>query len=337
LTPGRIFDASEGRVGSSILQIRSSRASAPARSSGPDPWHDQHFAYPTRATRRAQAACCSLQIWMDAASGAPALALAGDANSSSIADRVGSQKTPQAFSFPGTLSPTVVLDCLADGILVTDIGDESRGPEIVYANPAVCEITGYSADELVGQSPKMLQGPDTDPAVMRQLRRDLDSGLFFNGQTINYRKDGTPFTMEWSISTLAGESGHPEYFVAVQRDVTLPARRLLKAEHAARTDPLTGLPNRSHIDDVLDRGGWLNARAGAAVVVDTTSRRSMTLTVMSSATRSCARSQGASPLPCATENSWPVGGVRSSASCPTAAEGGKLDLTPRLPVHAPTP
>jgi PAS domain S-box-containing protein len=93
--------------------------------------------------------------------------------------------TPQALSFPGALSSTEVLDCLADGILVTDIGDESRGPEIVYANPAVCEITGYSADELVGQSPKMLQGPDTDPAVMSQVRHDLDSGHFFNGQTIN--------------------------------------------------------------------------------------------------------------------------------------------------------
>jgi predicted signal transduction protein with EAL and GGDEF domain len=150
---------------------------------------------------------------------------------------------------------------------------------------------------------------------MRQLRHDLDSGQFFNGQTINYRKDGTPFTMEWSISALVGESGRPEYFVAVQRDVTLPARRLLKAEHAARTDALTGLPNRSHIDDVLDGGGWLNARAGAAVVVDIDNFKAINDThghVI--ATRSCERSQGASPPPSATEKSWPVGGVRSSAS-----------------------
>jgi diguanylate cyclase (GGDEF)-like protein/PAS domain S-box-containing protein len=176
--------------------------------------------------------------------------------------------TSSAVPFPGLFSSKQVLDCLADGILVTDIGSESKAPEIVYANPAVCEITGYSADELLGQSPKMFQGPDTDPTVMHQLRRDLDGGRPFNGQTINYRKDGTPFTMEWSISTLIGESGDPEYFMAVQRDVTLPSRRLLEAEHAARTDGLTGLPNRSHIDDILDGGGWLNARAGAAVVVD---------------------------------------------------------------------
>jgi diguanylate cyclase (GGDEF)-like protein/PAS domain S-box-containing protein len=176
--------------------------------------------------------------------------------------------TFEGCSFPGLFSSTAVLDCLADGILVTDVGSESVGPRVVYANPAVCEITGYSAEELMGQSPKMLQGPDTDPAVMRQLRHDVDSGRFFNGQTINYRKDGTSFTMEWSISPLVGESGRPEYFVAVQRDATLPARRLLKAEHDARTDVLTGLPNRSHIDDVLEGGGWLNARAGAAIVVD---------------------------------------------------------------------
>jgi diguanylate cyclase (GGDEF)-like protein/PAS domain S-box-containing protein len=180
----------------------------------------------------------------------------------------GSQVPSQAVSFPGVFSSTVVLDCLADGILVTDIGDESRGPEIVYANPAVCEITGYSVDELVGRSPKILQGPETDRAVMRQVRHDLDNGLFFTGQTINYRKDGIPFIMEWSISALVGQSGRTEYFVAVQRDITLPARRLLKAEHAARTDALTGLPNRFHIDDVLTGGGWLNARLGAAVLVD---------------------------------------------------------------------
>jgi diguanylate cyclase (GGDEF)-like protein/PAS domain S-box-containing protein len=165
-------------------------------------------------------------------------------------------------------SPIQVLDCLADGIIVTDTGDGTDGPRIVYANPAACEITGYSADELIGHSPKMLQGPETDPAVMLRLRQDLDHGRPFSGQTVNYRRDGTAFIMEWSTSALTVGDGPPEYFLAVQRDVTMPARRLLKAEHAARTDQLTGLPNRSHIDDILAGGGWLNARVGAAVVAD---------------------------------------------------------------------
>jgi diguanylate cyclase (GGDEF)-like protein len=74
--------------------------------------------------------------------------------------------------------------------------------------------------------------------------------------------------MEWSISTLHGPDGAPAFHIAVQRDATLPARRLLEAEHDARTDPLTGLPNRAHIDDVLSGGGWLDARARSTVVVD---------------------------------------------------------------------
>lgn len=180
----------------------------------------------------------------------------------------GTATSPQGHYLPSSgFPPSPVLDCLADGILATNAarGSEQR---IVYANQAVCEITGYDPDELLGNSPKMLQGPETDPAVMQRLRRDLESGAGFNGQTVNYRKNGEPFVMEWSISTLVDASGNPAFHVAVQRDATLPARRLLQAERKARTDPLTGLPNRTHIDDVLSDGGWLTTRARSAVVAD---------------------------------------------------------------------
>ena len=160
--------------------------------------------------------------------------------------------------------PAAALDGLADGIIVT--GPE--GPVIVYVNRAACDITGYEPGELIGRSPKLLQGPDTDPAVMRHLSADLAAGRTFNGQTVNYRKDGTPFVMEWSIATLLDDDDRPAFFVAVQRDATLPSRRLLAAEREARTDPLTGLPNRTHIDDILDGGGWLRTRAHSAIVID---------------------------------------------------------------------
>jgi diguanylate cyclase (GGDEF)-like protein/PAS domain S-box-containing protein len=153
-----------------------------------------------------------------------------------------------------------VLDCLADGVIATDAVERL----IVYANDAACEITGYSREELLGCSPGLLQGPATDTALVRRLREDLAAGRSFNGQTTNYRKDGTPFTMEWSISSLAGPGGH----VAVQRDATLPARRLLDAEREAHTDALTGLPNRTHLDRVMEGGTWFSTRARSALVVD---------------------------------------------------------------------
>lgn len=161
-----------------------------------------------------------------------------------------------------------VLDCLADGVIATDARAGAGAATIVYVNRTACEITGYEPNELLGRSPKLLQGPDTDRAVMDRLREDLDAGRPFNGQTVNYRKDGTPFVMEWSISVVRGADGEAEFFVAVQRDATLPARRLLAVEHEARTDALTGLPNRSHIENVLDGGGWLTTRVRSAVVVD---------------------------------------------------------------------
>jgi len=170
-----------------------------------------------------------------------------------------------AVAFPGR----AVLDHLTDGVLATDCDlEQPGGPRIVYANRAFGEITGYDPDELIGKSPGILQGPDTDPGVMAHLGADLRNGLPFAGQTINYRKDGTAFMMEWSISAVPAPDGSPGWFVALQRDATLPARRLLDAERAARIDALTGLPNRRHCDDVLADGAWLSSRTRAALVID---------------------------------------------------------------------
>jgi diguanylate cyclase (GGDEF)-like protein/PAS domain S-box-containing protein len=168
-----------------------------------------------------------------------------------------------------TFVSTPVLDHLADGILVTDVDlDAEGGPRVVYVNDALCEITGYDRNELIGASPAILQGPATDPAVLSRLRDDLTAGRSFAGQTINYRKDGTPFMMEWSIAVIPAEDGSPRWFAAVQRDATLPARRLLAAEHDARIDALTGLPNRRHCDEILAGGAWLSSRARTALIID---------------------------------------------------------------------
>jgi len=100
-----------------------------------------------------------------------------------------------------------------DSVMVTEATPKIP---IVYVNEAFTQLTGYSSEEVLGKSPSLLQGTDTDPAVLDQLRKGLDAGRNFEGTAINYRKDGTPFTMHWRVAPVVlGDKVH--YFIAVQR------------------------------------------------------------------------------------------------------------------------
>lgn len=107
-----------------------------------------------------------------------------------------------------------------DGILITTTELDEPGPEIVYVNPAFENITGYSEKELIGKTPRILQGPKTDKNTLKQLRHALENGRPWNGEAINYRKDGTEFYMQWSIDAIRNEAGEITNWTAVLRDVT---------------------------------------------------------------------------------------------------------------------
>lgn len=104
-----------------------------------------------------------------------------------------------------------------NGIMITEAGP---GYPIRYANPAFCEMTGYSPDEVIGKSPTMLQGQKTDPEVLDRLRREVAAGEIFHGQAINYRKDGSEFMMEWKIVPIRNAADQITHYLAIQRDVT---------------------------------------------------------------------------------------------------------------------
>lgn len=85
------------------------------------------------------------------------------------------------------------------GVLITGPSLSPPGPEIQYVNPAMTEITGYSEEELLGSTPKMLQGPETSREVLDRLKRCLSAGEPVTDETVNYRKDGTPYYVRWRI------------------------------------------------------------------------------------------------------------------------------------------
>ena len=94
------------------------------------------------------------------------------------------------------------------------------GPKIIYVNPAFTKITGYSADEVIGKTPRILQGEKTNRATLKQLRQALDNWESIDVELINYRKDGTEFWLEMTIIPVADSTGYYTHWLAIQRDVT---------------------------------------------------------------------------------------------------------------------
>ncbi|TGL74502.1 PAS domain-containing protein [Leptospira yasudae] len=125
----------------------------------------------------------------------------------------------------------ILVNQISDSLLVTDAELEVPGPKIIFANPAFCKMTGYQPEELIGQSPRILQGPLTNRKTMIDLKRSLSQGRDFSGEAVNYKKDGSPYNVEWRISAIRDSTGKILYFISIQRDITEKVR---KGESATR-------------------------------------------------------------------------------------------------------
>jgi PAS domain S-box-containing protein len=101
-----------------------------------------------------------------------------------------------------------------DSILITDA--TARG-KITYANKAFKKLTGYDQSEVIGKTPRILQGKGTDKKVLDRLSVALKSGKKFEGKAINYKKDGTPFIMYWRVVPIK-VGRKVEAWLAIQRE-----------------------------------------------------------------------------------------------------------------------
>ena len=111
-----------------------------------------------------------------------------------------------------------------EAVLITSARLDPPGPEILFVNPAFSEMTGYSQEEVLQKTPRILQGPKSDRVMLTELREALSRGEPFSGETINYRKDGSEYYVEWDISPIRSTDGQISHFLSIQRNVT--ARKL---------------------------------------------------------------------------------------------------------------
>ncbi len=107
-----------------------------------------------------------------------------------------------------------------DSILITELDLEYPGPKIVYVNDGFTKMTGYTKAEVLGKTPRILQGPKTDRRVLDRLKQRLIDGQAFFGHTVNYKKDGTEFINQWDIHPLTNMRGEITHWVSYQSDIT---------------------------------------------------------------------------------------------------------------------
>ncbi|GGD34766.1 PAS domain S-box protein [Flavobacterium orientale] len=108
-----------------------------------------------------------------------------------------------------------------DAVLITEAEPfDEPGPRILYVNEAFTRMTGYSTEEVVGQTPRILQGPNSDKNELQKLGAALRRWESCEITTINYKKNGDPFWIHFTISPVADEKGWYTHWIAIERDVT---------------------------------------------------------------------------------------------------------------------
>ena len=137
-----------------------------------------------------------------------------------------------------------VADVVNDIVIVTNSEMAPPGPVITYVNPAFTRLSGFTAEEAIGKTPRLMQGAGTSRSTLDRVRGALSEGLASHEKILNYTKSGAPYWLDMRIEPLRDAAGAITHFVAIERDITLDKRRLDELEVFADRDILTGIPNR---------------------------------------------------------------------------------------------
>ncbi|MBA2611156.1 MAG: PAS domain S-box protein [Bacteroidetes bacterium] len=122
-----------------------------------------------------------------------------------------------------------------DAILITEAEPfDEPGPKIIFVNEAFTKLTGYTAEEIIGKTPRILQGPNSDKEALAELGRKMRNWEPCELTTINYKKSGEEFWIIFSLTPVADEKGWYTHWIAIERDVTEQKIKELENELLAR-------------------------------------------------------------------------------------------------------
>ena len=146
----------------------------------------------------------------------------------------------------------ILFDNTQEGVVITDA--QAR---IVSVNPAFCNITGYSQEEVLGRNPRFLKSGYQGRAFYEAMWMSLERHGAWQGEIWNRRKDGTLY-LEWlHIGAVRDKSGIITNYIGVATDITQIREFQKRLDHVAHHEPLTGLPNRrlflARLEHALDK------------------------------------------------------------------------------------
>jgi two-component system cell cycle sensor histidine kinase/response regulator CckA len=150
------------------------------------------------------------------------------------------------------------VDRFNDIVMVTEAkAFEGPGPRILFVNPAFERITGYKPEEVLGRSSRFMQGPGTSAEEVRRVETAITAHEAVRAELLNYKKDGSAFWVEIEANTTKSPETGVEYFVFIERDITLR-----KTQEAAQREQeraigtlFSNLPGMAY--RCLNDGSWM--------------------------------------------------------------------------------
>ncbi len=135
-----------------------------------------------------------------------------------------------------------------EGMIITD-----RDANIIDINPAFTNITGYSAEEVIGHTPKILHSGHHDSSFYLNLWSELQVKGQWKGEFINRKKDGSFYPQLATISAVMDDKDQLINYICVFEDISVRKAHEEKLQRMAFYDPLTNLPNRTHLLGLLEQ------------------------------------------------------------------------------------
>lgn len=135
-----------------------------------------------------------------------------------------------------------------EGMVITD-----RNANIIDVNTAFTQITGYRSEEVIGKNPRILRSGHHDQGFYKQLWHQLETKGQWKGEFINRKKDGSIYPQLATISAVMDDKNHLINYICVFEDISVRKAHEEKLQRMAFYDPLTNLPNRTHLLSLLEQ------------------------------------------------------------------------------------